>query len=116
MARELAIPCFLARVAVAIALLVIGSVAAESFAVAAETSAVAAATGGTSATDSGVLEKIILAARKRAEYLRHTSAAITVFMQQDAEEHSVRSLDSQSEQTLRRSFQQSPYDTFGRVK
>src|SRR5580700_811267 len=38
MARELAIPCFLARVAAGVALFVIGGVAADSLAVAAEAS------------------------------------------------------------------------------
>jgi hypothetical protein len=116
MARELAIPCFLARIAAAIALLVIGSVLAEPLVLAAETSTIPEAPGGTRATDSGVLEKIIPTARKRAEHLPHTSVAIITFSQQDAVVHSLRSLDSQSEQPPRRSVQQSSYDTFGRVK
>ena len=116
MARELAIPCFLAGAAVAIAPLVTGGVAAESRVVAAKTGTIPEAIGGQSATDSGVLEKIILAAHERALYLRHTWLAITAFSQQDTVIDSVRSLDSLSEQTPRMSFQHWPYDTFGRVK
>jgi iron complex outermembrane receptor protein len=121
MARELAIPCFLARVAAGVALLAIGSVAAESLAVAAEAGTATEATGGTAteatggtgATDSGALQEIIVTARKRAEDLQRTPVSITAFSQQDLENHSVRSLDSLAEQTPSLSFQQSPYDTFG---
>src|ERR1700683_3555009 len=96
MARELAIPCFLARVAAGVALLAIGSVAAESLAVAAEAGTATEATGGTAteatggtgATDSGALQEIIVTARKRAEDLQRTPVSITAFSQQDLENHS----------------------------
>ena len=55
MARELAIPCFLARVAMA-----------ESLVAAAESSRLPEATSATGAADSEGLEKVILAARERA--------------------------------------------------
>jgi iron complex outermembrane recepter protein len=113
MARELAIPCILARVAAGVALFAIGSLARESLAVAVDSSTATDAATGMGATDSGGLEEIIVTARRRAEDLQRTPVAITAFSQQDIENHSVRSLDSLAEQTPSLSFQQSPYDTFG---
>ena len=104
MARELAIPCFLASVAAGLALVPIGSLAAESTAVTAEAAA---------ATESGALEEILVTARKRSEDNQQAPIAITAFNTQDIQRLGITSVGDLGAQTPGLNFQQSPYDAFG---
>jgi iron complex outermembrane receptor protein len=113
MARELAIPCFLARVAAAVALFVIGGVAADSLAEAADAGPGAEASADTSATDSGGLQEIVVTARKRSEDNQLAPIAITAFNTQDMQRMGITSVGDLGTQTPSLNFQQSPYDSFG---
>jgi iron complex outermembrane recepter protein len=97
MARELAIPCFLASVAAGLAFFPIGSLAAESTAV----------------TESGGLEEIVVTARKRSEDNQQAPIAITAFNTQDIQRLGITSVGDLGAQTPGLNFQQSPYDAFG---
>jgi iron complex outermembrane receptor protein len=97
MARELAIPCFLASVAAGLALFPTGSLAAESTAV----------------TESGGLEEIVVTARKRSEDNQQAPIAITAFNTQDIQRLGITSVGDLGAQTPGLNFQQSPYDAFG---
>jgi iron complex outermembrane receptor protein len=115
MARELAIPRFLASVAAGVALFAIGGMAAESLAVAAENSAATAADEATasSTTTSAGLEEIVVTARKRSEDNQQAPIAITAFNSQDIQRLGITSVADLGAQTPSLNFQQSPYDTFG---
>ena len=104
MARELAIPCFLASVAAVLAFFPIGSLAAESTAVTAEAVA---------ATESGALEEILVTARKRSEDNQQAPIAITAFNTQDIQRLGIASVGDLGGQTPGLNFQRSPYDAFG---
>jgi iron complex outermembrane recepter protein len=114
MARELAVPCNLARIAAGLALFAIGSMASESFAVAAVTSSDTAADAAESsnATSAG-LDEIVVTARKRSEDNQLAPIAITAFNSQDIQRLGITSVADLGGQTPSLNFQQSPYDAFG---
>jgi iron complex outermembrane receptor protein len=111
MAREWAMPYFVARVAAGVALFVIGAAAADSLAVAAEASAELSADASTS--DSGGLQEIVVTARKRSEDNQQAPIAITAFNTQDLQRMQIATVTDLGGQTPSLNFQQSPYDAFG---
>ena len=113
MARELAIPCFLASVAAVLAFFPIGSLAAESTAVTAEAGSDAQSTRVAAATESGALEEILVTARKRSEDNQQAPIAITAFNTQDIQRLGITSVGDLGAQTPGLNFQRSPYDAFG---
>jgi iron complex outermembrane receptor protein len=115
MARELAVPCFLARVGVVVAVFAIGSLAQESLAAATEASAVTATdqAAESSTSNSSALDEIVVTARKRAEDNQQAPIAITAFNTQDMQRLNITSVADLGTQTPSLNFQQSPYDAFG---
>src|SRR5258706_8988025 len=99
MARELAIPCFLASVAAGLAFFPIESLAAESTAVTVEASSDAQATGAAAATESGALGEIVVTARKRSEDNQQAPIAITAFNTQDIQRLGITSVGDLGAQT-----------------
>ena len=115
MARELAIPCFLTRVGVVVAVFAIGSLAQESLAAATEASTVTATdqAAASSTANTSALDEIVVTARKRSEDNQQAPIAITAFNTQEMQRLGITSVTDLGAQTPSLNFQQSPYDTFG---
>ena len=115
MARELAIPCFLTRVGVVVAVFAIGSLAQESLAAATEASTVTATdqAAASSTANTSALDEIVVTARKRSEDNQLAPIAITAFNTQEMRRLGITSVTDLGAQTPSLNFQQSPYDTFG---
>src|ERR1700722_7350638 len=110
MAREMAIPCILARVGVVVALFAIGSLAQDSLAAATEASTVTATdqAAESSTSNSSALDEIVVTARKRSEDNQQAPIAITAFNAQEMRRLGITSVTDLGTQTPSLNFQQSP--------